>query len=170
VSSHFNAKSLTFYAVAIGSVLLLFNVVTAYGEKNLKAPKTIDGHYRLAFARDLPGCPQTPLMLQIDQSGTYVNAAILKPVAKEAQNPMSAEEKPTLTGLFKDRQLTLTGKVANSVLCASSQGGGERAIALSSQIEGDNLAGEVTVNGDSAKTPFTAEKEVPPKSAPAASH
>ena len=170
MSSKFNAKTLIFYAVTIGSVLLLFNVVTAYGEKNLKAPKTIGGNYRLSLAKGLPGCPQTPLILQIDQSGTYINAAILEPVAKEAQNPMSAEEKPTLIGSFKDRQLTVAGKVANSVLCASPQASGERAIALTSQIAGDNLAGEIVVNGESAKTPFTAEKEVSPKSAPAASH
>ncbi len=171
MSSHFNVKSLTFYAVAIGSVLLLFNVVTAYGERKLKAPKTIGGRYQLSFANSLPDCPQiAPVVLQLAQSGTYVNAAILQPAAKETQSMMSAEEKLTLTGLFKDRELTLNGKVAKSVLCSQPQTPGESAIALTSQIEGDNLVGAISVNGEAAKTPFTGKKAVSPNPAPSSSH
>ncbi|WP_009633299.1 hypothetical protein [Synechocystis sp. PCC 7509] len=168
MSSHFNVKSLSFYAIAIGSVLLLFNVVTAYGESKLKAPKTIGGRYQLTLANSLPGCPQiAPLMLQLDQSGTYVNAAILK---KEVLNSMSAEEKLTLTGLFKEQQLSLTGNVANSVLCDRPQASGESAIALTSQIEGDDLVGTISVNGEAAKTPFTGKKAVLPNASPSSGH
>ncbi len=171
MGNHFNAKSLSFYAVAIGSVLLLFNVVTAYGENNLTAPKTIGGSYRLSFTNSLPGCLQiAPLVLQLDQSGTYVNAAVLKPVAKDAQSSMSAEEKLTLTGLFKNQQLFLTGKVPRSVLCNQPQASGESAIALTSRIEGENLAGSIALNGEPLKTPFTAQKEALPTSAPSSSH
>lgn len=53
--SHFNLKSLAFYGVAIGSVLVLFKTVTAYGESNLKAPDKIGGIYRLE-AQNLPEC------------------------------------------------------------------------------------------------------------------
>ncbi len=170
MGNHFNIKSLTFYAVAIGSVLLLFNVVTTYGENNLKASKTIGGSYRLSFTNNLPGCPQiAPLILQLDQSGTYINAAVLKPAAKNVQNSMSAAEKPTLTGLFKEQQLTLTGKVAKSVLCGFSQESGESAIAITSRIDGENLAGEIAVNGESAKTPFTTQKEASPNPAKSSS-
>lgn len=171
MSNHFNVKSLSFYAIAIGSVLLLFNVVTAYGENNLKAPKTIDGKYRLSLANSLPGCPQSaPLMLHLDQSGTYVNAAVLKPLATDAgTSSMSAEEKLTLTGLFKEQQLVLAGKVANAILC-ESQTTGESAIAINSRIDGENLTGEIAVNGESAKTPFTAQKEALPKAAKSSSH
>ena len=168
MSSHFNTKSLTFYAIAIGSVLLLFNVVAAYGESNLKAPKTIGGRYQLSFANSLPGCPQVaPLMLQLDQSGTYVNAAILK---KEVQNSMSAEEKPTLTGLFKEQQLSLAGSVDKSVLCGFPQESGERAIAINTKIDGDKLVGEIAINGEATKTPFTAEKAASPSASPSSSH
>lgn len=168
MSSHFNTKSLTFYAIAIGSVLLLFNVVTAYGESNLKAPKTIGGRYQLALTNSLPGCSQVaPLMLQLDQSGTYVNAAILK---KEVQNSMSAEEKLTLTGLFKEQQLSLTGNVAKSVLCGFPQESGESAIAINSKIDGDKLVGEIAVNGEATKTPFTAQKAAIPSASPSSSH
>ncbi len=170
MSSHFNVKSLTFYAVAIGSVLLLFNVVTAYGESKLKAPKTIGGSYRLTFANSFPGCPQiAPVVLQLDQSGTYVNAAILKP-AEQNTHPMSAEEKLTLTGLFKNQQLTLAGNVAKSVLCGVSPASGDSAIALTSQIAGDNLVGTISIQGEAAKTPFTGEKAVSPNPAPSSSH
>ncbi len=170
MSSHFNVKSLIFYAVTIASVLLLFNVVTTYGENNLKASKTIGGSYRLSFTNSLPGCPQiAPLILQIDQSGTYINATVLKP-AKNVQTLMSAEEKPTLTGLFKEQQLTLTGKVAKSVLCGFPQESGERAIAINSKIDGDKLVGEIAINGEATKTLFTAEKAAIPSASPSTSH
>lgn len=168
MSSHFNTKSLTFYAIAISSVLLLFNIVTAYGESNLKAPKTIGGRYQLALTNSLTGCPQVaPLMLQLDQSGTYINAAILK---KEVQNSMSAEEKLTLTGLFKEQQLSLAGNVDKSVLCGFPQESGERAIAINSKIDGDKLVGEIAINGEATKTPFTAEKAASPRASPSSSH
>lgn len=170
MGNHFNIKSLTFYAIAIGSVLLLFNVVTTYGENNLKASKTIGGSYRLSLTNSLPGCPQiAPLILQLDQSGTYINAAVLKPAAKNVQTSMSVEEKPTLTGLFKEQQLTLTGKVAKSVLCGFPQASGENVIAITSRIDGENLAGEIAVNGESAKTPFTTQKEASPNAAKSSS-
>ncbi len=171
MSSHFNVKSLSFYAIAIGSVLLLFNVVTAYGEKNLKAPQTIGGRYRLTFSQPLPGCSQVaPLMLQLDQSGTYINAALLKPVAQAGQSSMSAEEKLRLTGLFNNQQINLNGEVANSVLCGFSQESGDKAIAINSRIDGENLTGEIAVNGESAKTPFTAKKAALPKAAKSSTH
>ena len=164
MSSHFNVKSLTFYAIAIGSVLLLFNVVTAYGENNLQAPQTIGGRYRLTLSNSLPGCSQiAPLMLQLDQSGTYLNAAILKPLA-EGQSSMSAEQKLTLTGLFNDRQINLDGGVAKSVLCGFSQESGDSAIAITSKLDGKNLVGEIAVNG-AAKTPFTGAKVETPNAA-----
>ena len=169
MSSHFSIKSLSFYAIAIGSVLLLFNVVTAYGEKNLKAPQTIGGRYRLTFNNPLPGCSQVaPLMLQLDQSGTYINAALLKPVV-QAQT-MSAEEKPTLTGLFNNQQINLDGGVANSVLCGFSQESGDSAIAITSKLDGKNLAGEIAVNGGAAKIPFTGKKAEIPNAAKSSSH
>lgn len=40
MSSHFSPKSLLFYGTMIGSVAILFRVVSGYGEANLKAPPT----------------------------------------------------------------------------------------------------------------------------------
>jgi len=66
--SHFNFKSLTFYGIAITSVLALFKVVTAYGESNLNASTSINGRYRLSYTQ--PNCRQAnALLLTIEQSG-----------------------------------------------------------------------------------------------------
>lgn len=158
MSSHFNAKSLTFYAVAIGSVLVLFNVVSAYGESKLKAPAAISGRYLLTLANSLPGCAKPePIILQVDQSGIYANGTILTP-STAAEAPMSAEERLNLSGLFKDRQLNLSGSVPQSVLC-NSPGSGTKAIAINSRIEGENMIGEIDVNSQPQKTQFTAQKQ-----------
>ncbi|HCF30241.1 MAG TPA: hypothetical protein DEV81_24275, partial [Cyanobacteria bacterium UBA11049] len=70
MKNHFNFKSLAFYGIAIASVLILFKIVTAYGEKNLKAPVPIEGRYRLNLAQNIPICPQeSNLVLDIQQSG-----------------------------------------------------------------------------------------------------
>lgn len=160
MSSHFSFKSLSFYAIAIGSVLILFNVVTAYGESKLKAPSAIGGRYRLDVANSLPGCAKPePLLLQVDQSGVYANGVIL-PASTTTENSMSAEERLTLTGFFKDRQLNLSGTVPQSVLCNQSSGSRTKAIAINSRIEGDKMVGEIAIDAQPQKTQFTAQKQV----------
>ncbi len=111
---HFNFKSLTFYGVAIGSVLLLFKVVTAYGENNLKAPPAINGRYRLVF-NDLPICEKSDaLILDIQQSGVYLNGFLL-PVNASADTATATN--PTLTGTLSNQQLSLSGKVKRTIIC-----------------------------------------------------
>ena len=41
IMNHLSLKSLAFYGIAIGSVALLFKVVSAYGETNLKAARQL---------------------------------------------------------------------------------------------------------------------------------
>lgn len=162
MSSHFSFKSLSFYAIAIGSVLLLFNVVTTYGESRLKAPSAIGGRYRLAFANSLPGCAKPePLLLVIDQSGVYANGVIL-PASTTTENPMSAEEKLTLTGSFRDRQLNLSGTVPQSVLCNQSFISRTKAITINSRIEGEKMVGEIAIDAQPQKIQFTAQKQADP--------
>lgn len=71
-------KTLAFYTTVISSVLLLFKIVTAYGENNLKAPIAISRRYRLTNLENLPNCqkPDT-LMLNIQQSGMFLNGSLL---------------------------------------------------------------------------------------------
>jgi hypothetical protein len=73
---HFNLKTLTFYGVMIGSVLVLFNIVTTYGENSLKAPVNISGKYLLE-SPDLPDCLKSEkLVLAIAQSGLYLTGEL----------------------------------------------------------------------------------------------
>ena len=89
--SHFNLKSLAFYGIAISSVVVLFKVVTAYGETNLKAPPPIGGPYRIS-AQNLPGCLKADtLVLNIKQSGIYLFGSLL-PAKTTAQIETVAEE------------------------------------------------------------------------------
>ena len=41
----FSAKSIGLYSLAIGSAIVFFQVVTSYGEANIKAPISIAGDY-----------------------------------------------------------------------------------------------------------------------------
>lgn len=128
--SHFNAKTLSFYGIAIGSVLLLFKTVSAYGETKLKAPPNIDGSYQFLQAENLPACLQDQqLTLNVEQSGVYLfgNLAIAPPGEKssvhsdpavQAKSGKPSEESVIeipFNGSFKDNQITMSGKgkVAN---------------------------------------------------------
>jgi len=88
MSSHFNLKSLTFYGVAIGFVLLLFNVVTACTKP--KAPAPIDGRYRLSILKICPTVLKDALVLDIEQSGIYLNGSLL-PASTDAQRARAGE-------------------------------------------------------------------------------
>ena len=97
--SHFNLKSFIFYGGMIGSVLVLFNGVTAYGERNLKAPIKISGDY-LLNSSDLPTCLQSEkIILTIAQSGIYVAGKLtLSPKeAKPAAQPLATAKAASQT-------------------------------------------------------------------------
>ena len=159
MSSHFNFKSLTFYGVAIGSVLLLFNFVTRYGEANLKAPGRIDGRYRLSIAQS-PSCLNSAdPVLTIQQSGIYLNGFLL-PSGIDTQT--KRQEKPSLTGQLNNQQLNLAGTVPSSVLCNNlPRNNPSSSFSIQSQLEGKNLAGKMTLSGISEAIEFTAQPEAP---------
>jgi hypothetical protein len=78
IMNHLSLKSLAFYGVAIGSVALLFKVVSAYGETNLKAAPAIGGSYRFD-AKSLPECLKSDsLVLTIEQSGSVKMRGIVE--------------------------------------------------------------------------------------------
>lgn len=155
MKSHFNLKSLAFYGVAIGSVLLLFKAVTAYGESNLKAPIAIDGRYRLSFAPNVPNCLKSnDLVLIIEQSGIYLNGSLL-PVAPNTQTAVPADGKPSLTGLLSNQQLDLSGTVPSSALCSSNT------VKIQSRVEEKNLEGKIALILIPQTIEFTAQKEMP---------
>lgn len=168
---HFNFKSLAFYGVAIGSVLLLFEVVTAYGEANLKASAPIDGRYRLTLAQNLPSCLKSDaLVLTIQQSGIYLNGSLL-PAQTNAQMPTSAQNKPSLTGQTGNQQLSLSGTVPSSTFCnnpdsqalaiARPKDNPFSSVRIQSRVEGEKLEGKMTGSGIPEAIGFTAQRETP---------
>jgi hypothetical protein len=150
--SHFNAKTLSFYGIAIGSVLLLFKVVSTYGETRLNAAADINGIYQFASAENLPDCLQEKqLNLNIEQSGVYLFGNL----AVQAQaKPESVVEVP-LSGSFQDNQIVMsgTGNVAN---CDS-----ELQLAIQGKRENNNLVGQIQDNLAKTKGAFVAKYQKP---------
>jgi hypothetical protein len=112
----FSAKSIGLYSLAIGSAIIFFNVVTSYGEANLKAPLSVEGNY-LITAQNLPTClQQQPLLLAVQQSGIYLNASLER---DRPANSSNTNLHPTLSGRLRDRQLDLNG-LASTDICPQS--------------------------------------------------
>jgi hypothetical protein len=158
MKNHFNFKSLAFYGIAISSVLILFNVVTGYGEKNLKAPAPIEGRYRLNLAQNLPNCPQSPdLALDIQQSGIYFNGSLL-PANTDAAKATASQKRSTITGKMSNQKLSMAGIVPGSTLCNSQA---SQQIDIQSQVDGKTLKGQIALAGIPKAIEFTAQKEAP---------
>jgi hypothetical protein len=164
MKNHFKLQSLVFYGVAISSVLLLFKVVTAYGETNLKAPALIEARYRLSLDQNLPNCLQlSDLVLDLQQSGIYLNASLL-PADSNAHKTRAGEKRPSLTGKLGNQQLQLSGSVPISEICNRPVGSTVNAVTIQSQIEKAGLAGKLTLAaiGESPhQVKFTAQRETP---------
>ncbi|NJM44919.1 MAG: hypothetical protein HC860_01150 [Alkalinema sp. RU_4_3] len=87
-----SGRLLAFYIGTIAAVVALFGAVTAYGEKNLVAPPSIAGRYRLKTAA-LPPCLRD-LDLQLQQSGAFLTATL------PGQTPEA--KLPQLTGRLQE--------------------------------------------------------------------
>lgn len=164
--SHFNFKSLAFYGGAISFVLVLFKVVTAYGESSLKAPAPIDGRYRLFYTQLKCSKSNAPI-LAIQQSGIYLNGSLL-PASTDVQQLTNAEHKPSLIGKMSNNQISLAGRVPSSVLCNNTleaqtsdrlQNNSPSSVKIQSQVQGETLAGKMSVSGIPEVIGFTAQKE-----------
>ena len=153
--SHFNLKSLAFYAVAIGTVVVLFSVTTRYGEANVKAPEDITGRYSIA-KQDLPGCLNaTPLSLDVRQSGVYLSAALVATDASE-QVIKAVEQRPPLSGEWNNQQFSLAGSLPHLEGCQGT-------VAIAGTIQNGMMNGNLNLDSSSEKTVFTAQKELPEK-------
>jgi hypothetical protein len=113
---HFNVKSLTFYTIAITSVMLVFKVVTAYGESQLKAPKSVFGKYYITLAENLSNCKKNTLVLDIQQSGIFLNAS-LSSTPSNQEISTHREKTYSLNGKFNNNSFSLSGRVDNTRLC-----------------------------------------------------
>ncbi len=158
--SHFNIKSLAFYGIAIGSVAVLFKVVTVYGETNLKAAPPIAGSYRFD-PRNLPKCLKSDvLVLTIEQSGVYLSGN-LRSGSSVSDPKTTTEEKPFLAGKWENQGLNLSGLVPNLAGCAGEKRvDGKSFVKLRGIVKGESLTGKISLTANSAATDVTAQKEV----------
>jgi len=159
---HFNWKSLSFYGGAIGAVLILFNVVSAYGEAKIKAPPAIGGRYRIQ-TENLPSCLQSQaLLLNIQQSGIYLHGSLLKVSESSQVEETTAEEKPYLAGLWQQQQITLSGLAPNLASCDLSAAN-IPAVKIQGQVEEKSFTGKMSVSSIPQEFEFTAQLETPLK-------
>ena len=151
--NHFKVKSLTFYGISIVSVVIIFNVVAAYGEK-IKAAPPIGGDYRIE-SENLPECLKSEaLVLNIKQSGVYLFGSLF-PANSTEQTITIAEEKPSLSGRFEQGQVSLNGEIPLISQCNNGQ------IKIQGKLDGETLSGKIGVSSNPGETDFTAKREKP---------
>ncbi len=162
--NHLSLKSLAFYGIAIGSVSLLFKVVSAYGEANLKAAPAIAGSYRFD-AKSLPECLKSDsLVLTIEQSGVYLSGN-LRSGTSDGDRQKTAGEKPFLLGKWENQGLSLSGVVPNLPGCSQSTATGQNSsVKLRGIVEQESLKGKISLTDGAAATDFIAEKAAVAKS------
>lgn len=160
--SNFNRKTASFYGITIVFVLILFKVITAYGEANLKPSPTIGGSYKLAIVPQANCSNPEKLLLVIEQSGVYLGATLLPNDSSQA-----LVEYPKffpLRGKWKEAQLTLTGTIANLHICgspslataSSQQKNLPTTIEIQAAFSGESLQGQMTLNSQAESLKFTA--------------
>ncbi len=158
IMNHLSLKSLAFYGIAIGSVSLLFKVVSAYGEANLKAAPAIAGSYRFD-PKNLPECLKSDsLVLTIEQSGVYLSGN-LRSGTSDVDRQKTSEEKPALLGKWENQGLSLSGAVPNLAGCSESTATGQNSsVKLRGIVEKDSLKGKISLTDGAAATDFTAQR------------
>lgn len=114
----FSAKSIGLYSLAIGSAIGFFNIITSYGEANIKAPLLVAGNY-LITSPNLPACfQQKQLVLKVQQSGIYLNASI---ATTSQTSGADREARPTFSGRLHELQLELNGQMPADICPQGSQ-------------------------------------------------
>lgn len=148
-------KSLSFYGIAIGSVMILFKIVSTYGDANLasKTPDAIGGRYPIKSSNLPPCLGNKALTLNISQSGIYLNGSLFTSgfsaakIASEAEG-VNSEGKPTLSGKLKNQVFSLTGKVNKLGQCDSNQG--KSLVKIEGIIQDKKLTGKIKFNDNQA--------------------
>ncbi|NQE34413.1 hypothetical protein [Microcoleus asticus] len=158
IMNHLSLKSLAFYGVAIGSVALLFKVVSAYGETNLKAAPAIGGSYRFD-AKSLPECLESDsLVLTIEQSGVYLSGNLRSGTRDDREK--TGEEKPSLFGKWETQGLNLSGAVPNLAGCSNSTATGQNSsVKMRGIVDKETLKGKISLTDKAAATDFTAQRQ-----------
>lgn len=178
MKSHFHPKSLLFYGVMISSVLLLFRITSAYGEKHLKAPPDVNGRYVSTQAP--PGCPESSrLALTILQSGVYLHGSLQLQETGDATpaQPSASQNRPSLDGRWDQSQIVLTGPTEALAICGSEAGSTREAepsarseVSIQGKIEPSStnsspeadsatFTGQLTIAGSNQPWTFNAERQ-----------
>lgn len=148
--SHFSPKSLAFYGCAIGSVVALFSLTTAYGEAHLQAPEAVDGRYPLTL-QSAPACLQgKPLVLAVQQSGIYLTGFLLATDASE-QTTKALEQRPSLSGRWENQQFSLAGPLVHLPGCQTR-------VRIEGLYQQGTLSGKLAWAEEGA-TEFTAQRQ-----------
>jgi hypothetical protein len=158
-------KYFAFYGGTIAFVLGLFTVVTTYGEIHLKTAQGIEGNYLLKLPMSATCGAGTPVTLTLQQSGVYMAAALVNPALPRSQ---IAFKPMTLSGQWRNQQLSLAGKVPAGVLCANAKNNAEIAVKIEgaiaakpSSISPQKSTESITLTGslflNTAKSPLTAQ-------------
>lgn len=146
-------KLLSLYGISIIGVIVLFSVVTAYGEHSLNPQPKIDGTYALNMeSANLPDClHQKQLQLNLRQSGIYINALLTQ--AGETATA-SAERQPTLSGKWQRDQLVLSGAI--TTICEEIK----HKISIQAQVKDKLVTGQISLSAN-VTINFTAKLIVP---------
>ena len=106
----FSVKSIGLYGLAIGSAVVFFQLVTSYGEANLKAPTAVTGNYLITL-KNLTGClKQKSLLMNLKQSGIYLNASLTAIEESDSTKVLETIERLQLTN-SRDIPPTLSGRL-----------------------------------------------------------
>jgi hypothetical protein len=151
--SHFNVKTLSFYGVAISSVLALFKIVSAYGETNLTAAPKIGGTYQIVESQNLPAClADKKLNLTIEQSGVYLSGNLSEASDKSTETLENAKAEFALSGDFKNPEIMMSGQ-GNLANCEPGL-----PLTVQGRIEKTGLIGTLEESGSSSNGgTFTAQ-------------
>lgn len=154
----FSRGAMLFYAGTLGTVALLFQQVTQYGETHLQAPPNLNGRY--ISAENFPGCSAVTLALDVQQSGIYLSGSLRWLDTQTVAETASAvdEEKPSLHGLWQSEQLMLSGATPAFVNCQISADATMPVKVEGIRSEPTGLTGKITF-GDGEPIAFTAQRE-----------
>jgi hypothetical protein len=173
----FHSKFLVFYGVTFLLVILLFQQVTAYGDRSLKAPPKIQGRY--VSDQPWPGClASTRLVLTLYQSGIYLSGNVsivdqdqetsLVASSKAAHTPelTVSREKPTLTGQWTPQHVMLSGQIPELCNRAQASTAATTPSPIRVQIQGQitnstkvTFVGQMSVGPHATAIPLRAERE-----------
>ncbi|MBW4519946.1 MAG: hypothetical protein KME16_09655 [Scytolyngbya sp. HA4215-MV1] len=172
--SRFSPKFLAFYSTTFALVVILFSMVSTFGETRLTAPPPIEGHYRVTRS-SLPDCllPNS-VGLNLHQSGIYLNASFSQMAAStgttQAFEPTVKTDHPaTLIGRWHTPNLVLVGQVLPAYLHAKRgmthsetticSGNAPISVKLQATLQQKVLQGSLELGSPPIKIDFLAERQ-----------